>query len=151
MSCLFAGIRQNSGYIPLTYNLIQLIRRLVFVIVAVHIHKAPWIQSLCFMIASLLVNIYLLNTLPFDSFSQNLLEVVNEILVLVCAYSMAVSCGWNLSPDHRLKLGVSTVVLTLFVINYNVIRWLCYVVKYVRLNWKWAYGKCRVKMQIRRK
>ena len=64
---LFTGMKADRGCRTLLYNLLHVVRRLVFVWVAVDLHKQPWIQAILFIVASLLVCVYLFSEMPFES------------------------------------------------------------------------------------
>ena len=74
--------------------------------------------------------------MPFESKSQNRLEIVNELMILIVGYCTAISVGWNLSANYRLYVGLFTILLIAGVILFNIARWLVYVIKYTKLNWR---------------
>ena len=72
--------------------------------------------------------------MPFESKSQNRLEMTNEMMILFTGYFVAISVGWNLPAQHRDIVGfVSTFFITI-VILFNVARWLVFMIKYARMN-----------------
>ena len=103
---------------------------------AIYVHKSPWMQSILFIITSEISCIYLFNVLPFDSYSQNRLEVINELLILTTGYCMVISCGWNMPADQRLCVGIVTVLLIFLTINFNIARWISFTLKYAKMNIK---------------
>ena len=131
---MFGGMRSHAGWTTLLYNLIHVLRRIILVLIAVYVHEAPWIQAILFIITSELVCVYLLSVAPFDSRTQNKLEVANELVILVTGYCSAISVGWGMSADHRFYVGLITVFFIAAVILFNLVRWLVFLVKYAKLN-----------------
>ena len=60
---------------------------------------------------------------------------------------MAVSCGWNMPSYHRLWLGIITVLFIFVTIVFNVLRWVSFAIKYVKLNYKRFINRRKAKKQ----
>ena len=134
-------MRSHSGWITLLYNLIHAIRRIAFVLVAIYLHRQPWIQTILFIVASEIVCVYLLSVLPYESKNQNRLEIINEIMVLITGYCMLISVGWNMPPSARLYVGLTTIFFIVAVVLLNIARWLVFLIKYARMNYKRYFGR----------
>ena len=129
-------MKSHAGWWTLLYNLIHVLRRIALVLIAIYVHKAPWIQAVLFIVTSELVCVYLVSVAPFESRAQNKLELINELLILFTGYCAAISVGWALPSNHRFIVGVTTVVLIAAVVLFNVARWIVFVVKYAKMNYK---------------
>ena len=129
-------MRTHAGWWPLAYNLFHLFRRVIMVVLAIYAHKSPWLQTILFIITSEISCIYLFNVLPFDSYSQNRLEIINELLISTTGYCMAISCGWSMPADQRLYVGIVTVVFIFLTIDFNIARWISFTLKYAKMNLK---------------
>lgn len=129
-------MKSYASWVTLLYNLIHVLRRIALVLIAVYVHQAPWIQAMLFIITSELVCVYLVSVAPFESRGQNKLELVNECLILLTGYCAAISVGWALPSNHRFIVGVTTVILIAAVILFNVARWIVFIIKYAKMNYK---------------
>ena len=133
---LFSGLKSNRGCSVLFGSLIHVLRRVVFVLVALNLHKSPWIQAILFIMVSLTNFTYLLATSPYESQSQNRLEAANEAMILLTGYCIAISAGWNMTSDIRNLVGLVTVFIVLSVIVLNVGRWTVFMIKYGKMHWQ---------------
>ena len=119
----FSGIKQNQGLGPLIFHMILIARRLSFVAFAIHYTKQAWLQAISLIIVSDLTWKYLWLVKPFESPSQNWIEIANELFILVITYLVAVCVGWNLPLTHRVIVGLATVALIFAMITVNFIYW----------------------------
>ena len=53
---------------------------------------------------------------------------------MITGYCMAISCCWNMPAHHRLWVGIMTVVFIFMTIIFNVVRWILFVMKYLKLR-----------------
>ena len=135
VSELFAGLRQHSGK-SIKYNLVHVLRRVVFVLVAMHFHERPWVQTLAFVVQSEIAMMLILSVRPFACPMQNAVETFNEVAVLITGYHMMVVTGYNIPALARDRVGISSIVCIVALIVVNVLRWCVHIVQTVRL-----YGK----------
>ena len=57
---LFMGLRTQAGWWSRVYILLQILRRIIFIGVAIYVYKSPWIQAMSFIIISEISLIYLI-------------------------------------------------------------------------------------------
>ena len=131
---LFNGLKSKNGFLPLLFNFLLVLRRIVLVVIAIQINKQAWLQVILFIIISEYICAYLWSVQPFESKSQNSLEITNELFILIIGYSAAVSVGWNLPFTHRFTVGLATIILIFTMIVFNIVRWAIFVANYIRIS-----------------
>ena len=148
---IFSGMKTDRGLRAILYNLFHVVRRLLFVWGTIALHEQPWIQAILFICASICVCIYLMAERPFQSKTQNRLEIANELMILITGYCVAVSVGWNLPTNHRLYVGLATIFFLSIVILFNIGRWLVFMIKYARMElFRLVNGRRMTKVQDRK-
>lgn len=78
-------IRTNSKA-ALLYNVLFMLRRLVYAATAVFLAKYPPLQALILILQSLIHILYVVSVRPFEEMSLNLMELFNEATVLLATY-----------------------------------------------------------------
>ena len=129
---LFDGLRAHSSA-ALAFNLIHVLRRVALVLIAMYVGDQPWIQTILFIAISEYACVYLWEVRPFESTTQNRVEIANEVLILILGYHMAVVTGFNVPSWHRYRVGVSTIAFILLLIALNVCRWALFVAHSLKL------------------
>ena len=101
----------------------HLLRRIIFVVVAMYLFERPWFQVFIYMLQSLAMAWYLITNKPFISPSQNYSEIFNELVVLVIAYHMTLIMSPNIDWHQREMIGISLIAFTSSMIVVNAIIW----------------------------
>ena len=76
------------------FYLIHLLRRIVFVVVAMYMFDHSWLQVLLYLVQSIFMLAYICSQRPFDSPRTNFLESFNEFSVLVTGYHLILISGF---------------------------------------------------------
>lgn len=85
---LYSGLRYDTSKASLLYPVIFVLRRLIFVTVAVRCHDTPIIQVLSTLLSSFGILVYLFHVKPL--ISNNLLEIYNELTITLCSYHLII-------------------------------------------------------------
>ncbi|TNV87552.1 hypothetical protein FGO68_gene2096 [Halteria grandinella] len=126
---LYNEIRSdNRGAV--VYSVVYMIRRLVFVIIALTLHKYPYAQAQLVIFCSIIVIIYNILVKPFSIPRLNELEVFNEICILIAAYHLVMFTDFDLSDPKasidlhlqiQYKCGWSMIAITTLNILVNML------------------------------
>ena len=54
---------------------------------------------------------------------------------------MLISVGWNMPSSARFYVGLTTIFFIVAVVILNIARWLVFLIKYARMNYKRYFGK----------
>ena len=121
-SYLFEGLRKNS-YAAFFYSLIHILRRIVFVYIAMHLAEHFVAQTIGFVLQSLVVAVLIFLIEPFQCPATNRVEAFNEILILIIGYHMFIVAGFIVPSDSKFGVGVSAIVFICVLIAVNIFRW----------------------------
>ena len=84
---LYNDLRTDS-FLPLLYNIIQTLRRLLIASLAIFVKQHPFLQVQLVVLHSILTLAYLILVKPFTKPLQNKLEIFNESCILLSSYSL---------------------------------------------------------------
>ena len=62
-------------------------------------------------------------------------------MVLITGYCMLISVGWNMPSAARFYVGLTTIFFIVAVVILNIARWLVFLIKYARMNYKRYFGR----------
>ena len=122
VSVLFFGLKPYQ-ISAAPFFFIHVLRRIIFVAVAMYFFEYPWLQVFLYMLQSLGMAWYLIAKRPFLLPVQNYLEIFNELVVLVAAYHMTIIMSENVTRDMRELVGRSLVVFITAMIIVNGLVW----------------------------
>jgi len=100
---MYEGVNTSSKK-KAFFNVIFLFRRLITAIILINFSNA-FFQSHCLMLLSTINFIYLVKYKPKDTKSANLIEIMNELCVLICAHITNTLLDANMPGDFRFNLG----------------------------------------------
>ena len=123
MNVLFDDLKTHHSYARY-YYIFFLLRRFLFVVVAMTYFESPWLQALIYMQVSFFALILLFKGNPFKERITNYIEIFNETIVLLIGYHIAVLTGFNVESMTRIGLGISIILLVTLLIAVHIIRWL---------------------------
>ena len=115
----------------------HLVRRIVFVFVALYLSSQPFLQILCYLIQSILMLSYLASYQPFANPSTCKLEIFNESVVLLVGYNMiTIMSTDNLNAEKMSLIGISLIILIGALCLVNSVKFiydmLYYLILYIR-------------------
>ena len=115
---MIKGIDRSSK-LALLGNSIMVIRRIIFLYVAMYKHENPLTQILCFQILSLLSLVYLGYSKPYQRPRENELHCWNEFATLSVSYFVLILNGMNYSiqTTESVSLMINFLILLVFLIN----------------------------------
>lgn len=99
---LFYGLRtdQAKAGSALLYNLVFLLRRIVFAATMIFLTEYPLFQVYSLIIQSVGSMIYLVNVAPFEARGLNRLELFNEFCIYIACYPTLLYSGFVESTDE---------------------------------------------------
>lgn len=98
----------------------QLVRRVTFVLVALYLPGQPFLQMLCYLVASLVMLGYLLSYRVFVDPTTCAMEILNELMVLLVGFHMVMLLSeGSLNSKKRDLIGLSLVLLMITLIALN--------------------------------
>ena len=103
----------------LNYSLVFLGRRLLMVIVLTTLPTQRNIQITIQLWSTLYVMCYIAYVLPYLSYRQNVVEIINECGVLVASYHLFCFTEWISDTDRRYNMGYSLIVCIIFNFLFN--------------------------------
>ena len=101
----------------------MLLRRVIFLYIAMFLSSYAWIQMIIFVLMALLNIFYMGFVKPHEDPTMNVIDIVNEIFTLICAYlcmslvglsqnpEMSDNTGWCLSWSLRWMLLINLLVI----------------------------------------
>lgn len=126
---LYKELRAYSKF-ALLYNVVYMVRRLAFVLIALALPKYPFAQAMLVILSSILVLIYVILARPFSIQSLNRLEYFNELCILIASYHLLIYTDFDFSSPHdsvelhlqiQYKAGWSMIAITSVNIIANMI------------------------------
>ena len=123
VSVLFFGLKPHQlSAAPVFF--IHVLRRIIFVLVAMYFFDHPWLQVFLYMLQSLGMAWYLLTNRPFLLPIRNTVEIFNELAVLAAAYHMTVIMSeHHVTRGARELVGQSLVAVVATMILVNALVW----------------------------
>ena len=109
----------TERYSSLTYNMIQVIRRIIYSLVIVFLKDLPGIQLMLSLYLSSLTLIYLMVFQPYQVKWDNIVDILNEWFVFFIFLFLIPNVQGALPPDSLYSLGFFLIVLVLFIIVFN--------------------------------
>ena len=103
----------------LNYSLVFFGRRLLMVIVLTTLPTQRNIQITIQLWSTLYVMCYLAYVLPYLSYRQNVVEIINEFGVLLASYHLFCFTEWIYDVDRRYNMGYSLIVCIIFNFLFN--------------------------------
>lgn len=101
--------KKMPNWDTLSYPIVFLVRRSIFVLITFGLFKYPGIQINVFIYTSLLYIIYITHYPKFDPISIMYTEVVNESIFLLICYHMVLFSNLIWAPELKLAVGISLI------------------------------------------
>ncbi len=105
----------------LLYNVIFMLRRLLFSLIAVLLDGSPVLQVQLLIFHCILMLIYNILVQPFEDPMLNNLEIFNELCIIGAAYHLIPFTDFLDDPEVQYKIGWSIIGITTFNIAVNMI------------------------------
>ena len=105
----------------LLYNVIFMLRRLLFSLIAVVMDGSPVLQVQLLIFHCILMLIYNILVQPFEEPTLNYLEIFNELCIIVAAYHLIPFTDFLDDPEIKYEIGWSIIGITTFNIGVNMI------------------------------
>jgi hypothetical protein len=103
------------------YNVLYMLRRLLFAVIAVVFEKSPVLQVQILIFHCILMIMYNILVKPFEEPKMNRLEIFNEVCILAAAYHLFLFTDYIESPEFRYMIGWSIISITTFNIVVNML------------------------------
>ena len=129
--------REDSA---INYPLVFMIRRFVYALIIVALSNSSYFQIQIVVFKSSLVMAFQGQVKPYTTSSQNNLELINEILTLICTYGLIIFTDFVPEANARYNSGWVLIGLTLLILVINMI-----VLFYLSISGLWRKGKIRLK------
>ena len=124
MQTLIKDFRNPHELVIQLFPCIQLLRKLSYALIMVSLSKIQSLQVHCIILNSLLSMIYLINFKPYQEIFKNRLECLNELFILMVAYTFIIFSDAN-SLDYNSKMSIDyfpiAILILLFIINIGVV------------------------------
>ena len=146
---LFLDLR-HTHRLSLHMNSIFLVRRVIFVTVALYLLGSPALQVLIFVLSSMVQTIVLIGKWPYESTLSNLLEAFNELVVLAIGFHVLVLTHTGLPVAVRETTGSSMLVHIGILIAVNGLIWLIQLLVQAYYWCRRAFIKRRIEQQKRK-
>eukprot|EP00347_Sterkiella_histriomuscorum_P019164 403342699 len=84
-------------------------------------NESPYLQLLTFQLLSIGQFIYLITVMPFETKTNNIMELINEGLVLFTAEILTLFTDYNPNPEDRYMIGwvVLSIIILVSIINMS--------------------------------
>jgi hypothetical protein len=105
----------------LLYNVIYMLRRLLFSLLAVVLDGSPVLQVQLLIFHCILMLIYNILVQPFEEPTLNHLEIFNELCIIGAAYHLFPFTDFLDNPDVQYEIGWSIIGITTFNIAANML------------------------------
>lgn len=115
---LYLGIKTESQW-ALTYSVVFMLRRSLFVALMFGLQQQPAIQMNLFIYSSNLYLIYLQHVLPYDDSATVLAETCNEAMLLMICYHFILLSDLLADPALKFQIGWSLCGFVLAMILFN--------------------------------
>lgn len=130
----YMELRYNNKF-ALLYNVVYMLRRLVFTAVANFLGNSPTLQVQLIVMHSVIVLMYIKLARPFESPLVNFMEVFNEFCILIAACHLFCFTEYLGDPNMQYKMGFSMIGVTVLNIVCNMLVMIVCTGIQLRLNY----------------
>ncbi|CDW76643.1 UNKNOWN [Stylonychia lemnae] len=129
-------VTNNDKNITILYNVIYLLRRLSFSLVAVTLQDYPCQQIQSFQLTSILILIYDISVKPFETRKLNLIEIFNEMTILVVSYFMYLLTDYESNAERQYLIGWQLIAIVTLNMIGNIAMMMIQSIKSLKSNYK---------------